>query len=131
MAVCFKIAENDIILTEEDDELYRSNSFCRVCDNEFLIDKVQDHCHLIGKYRGPARSNCNINIPQKQSNFIPIVFHNFSNYDSHMFFNKMNYKKNDKVNFDIISYTDMKASIGCSEHIRLISTKNCFKSVRV
>ena len=68
-------------------------------------DKVRDHCHLTGKYRGPAHSICNINVTQDQSNFLPFIFHNFSNYDCHMFFKKLVKKKNDKVKFDIIPKT--------------------------
>ena len=52
-------------------------------------DKVRDHCHLTGKNRGPAHNACNINETQKQSNFIPLMFHNFSNYDCHLFFGKL------------------------------------------
>ena len=37
----------------------------------FESDKVKDHCHLTGKNGGPAHSICNINVTQKQSNFIP------------------------------------------------------------
>ena len=48
-------------------------------------DKVRDHCHLSGNYRGPAHSKCNIDVTQKQSNFIPFIIHNFSNYDCHLF----------------------------------------------
>ena len=48
-------------------------------------DKIRDNCHLTGKYRGPAHISCNINVTQKQSNFIQFVFHNFSDYDSHLF----------------------------------------------
>ena len=69
-------------------------------------DKVRDHCHLTGRYRGPAHSNRNINVTQDQSNFIPLIFHNFSNYDSHMFFKKLVNKKNDKVKFKITPKTD-------------------------
>ena len=64
-------------------------------------DKVRDHCHLTGKYRGPAHNTCNINVTQKQTNFIPFIFHNFSNYDCHMFFKKLVDKKKDKVDFEI------------------------------
>ena len=36
------------------------------------------------------------------------MFHNFSNYDCHMFFKKLVDKKNDRVNFDIIPKTNEK-----------------------
>ena len=42
-------------------------------------NKVEDDCHLTWRYRGPAHSICNVNVTQKQSNFIPFLFHNFSN----------------------------------------------------
>ena len=61
-------------------------------------DKVRDYCHLTGDYRGPALSKCNFNVTQDQSNFIPFIFHNFSNYHCHMFFKKLFDKKNDKKN---------------------------------
>ena len=67
-----------------------------------ISDKVRDHCHLTGKYRGPAHRICFINVTQKQSIFIPLVFSNFSNYDCHLFFKKLVDKKNDKVKLDII-----------------------------
>ena len=69
-------------------------------------DKGRDHCHLTGDYRGPSHSICNINITQKQSNFLPIVFHIFSNYDCHLFSKKLIDKKNDKVKFDILPKTN-------------------------
>ena len=49
-----------------------------------ISDEVSDHCHLIGKNRGPAHNTCNINVTQKQSNFIPFVFHSFKNYDCYL-----------------------------------------------
>ena len=86
MAFYFKNTKKDIIMTEEDEEDYKNDNICRFCEKEILSDKVRDHCHLTGKYRGPAHNTCNINVTQKQSNFIPFIFHNFSNYDCHMFF---------------------------------------------
>ena len=44
--------------------------------------KVRDHCHITGKYRGPAHRDCNITI--KINHKILIVFHNLKNYDSHL-----------------------------------------------
>ena len=106
MAFFFKNTNKDIIMTEENEEDFRNNNNCRFCEKEIITDKVRDHCHLTGSYRGPAHSICNIIVTQKQSNFIPFIFHNFSNYDCHMFFKKLVDKKIDKVKFDIIPKTN-------------------------
>ena len=45
------------------------------------IDKVRDHDHLTGKDRRAAHCECNINVKQKQSSFVPILFPNFFGYD--------------------------------------------------
>ena len=101
MAVCFKKFKKDIIVTEKDEEEYKNNNICKFCEKEILSDKIRDHCDLTGNYRGPAHSKCNINATQDKSNFIPFLFHNFSNYDCHSFFKKFVDKKNDKVKFKI------------------------------
>ena len=75
---------------------------------------------LTGKYRGPAHTKSNINVTQKQSNFIAFIFHNFSNYDCHMFFKKLVDKKKYKVDFDIIPKTNEKyisVTYGCIRFI--------------
>ena len=43
--------------------------------------KVKDHCHYTGKYRGAAHNICNLRykVPKE----IPVVFHNGSTYDYH------------------------------------------------
>ena len=49
--------------TEENEEFERSN-ICWICGRLIEIEdnKVKDHCHITGKYRGPAHWNCNINL---------------------------------------------------------------------
>ena len=90
MAFYFMNTKKDIVMTEEDEEDCRNNNICRFCEKEIISDKVRYHCHLTGSYGGAAHSKCHNNVTQKQSNFIPFVFHNFSNYDCHMFFEKIN-----------------------------------------
>ena len=120
MAFYFKKTKKVIIMTEEDEEHYKNNNICRFCAKNIQSDKVRDHCHLTGKYRGPAHSKCNINVTQKQSIFIPFFFHYFSNYDCHMFCKRLVNKKKDKVDFEIIPKTNkeyISVTYGCIRFI--------------
>ena len=120
MAFYFKETKKDINMKQEDEEDFKKNNICRFCEKEILSDKVHDHCHLTGKYRGPSHVICNINVKQKDINFIPFVFHNFSNYDCHMFFKKLVDLKRHKVKFEIIPKTNeeyISVRYGCIRFI--------------
>ena len=45
--------------------------------------KVRDHCHFTGKYRGAAHNKCNLRLTRSKR--IPVLVHNFTNYDNHLF----------------------------------------------
>ncbi len=120
MVFYFKNTNKDNIMTQEDGEDYQNNNICRFCEKDIESDKVRDHCHLTDNYRGPAHNVCNFIVTQKQSNFIPFIFHNFSNYDCHMFFKKLVDKKKDKVDFEIIPKTSeeyISVTYGCIRFI--------------
>ena len=120
MAFYFKNTKKDIIMTQQDEEDYRNKKICRFCEKNIESDKDRDHCHLTGKYSGPAHSKCNNNVTQDQSHFIPFVFHNFSNYDCHMFFKKLIDKKKDHVEFELIPKTNeeyISVTYGCIRFI--------------
>ena len=120
MAFYFKNTNEDIVMTDKDEEDYKNKNVCRFCEKVIESDKVRDHCHLTGSYRGSAHNVCNINVTQQQSNFIPFIFHNFINYDCHMFFKKLVDKKNNKVKFDIIPKTNeeyISVTYGCIRFI--------------
>ena len=58
-----------------------------------LMIKILDHCHYTGKYRGPAHRNCNLRY--KIPSYIPVVFHNQSGYDAHLFIRELGKKADD------------------------------------
>ena len=63
---------------------WRRTDACHICEKAIGGDKkVKDHCHLTGKYRGAAHEICNLKY--KEPSFIPVVFHNLSGYDAHLF----------------------------------------------
>ena len=75
-----------ILLTEEEEESYKSQEQCHICEKEFCTNdkemrKVRDHCHYTRKYRGAVHSKCNLNY--KIVKEIPVLFHNGSVYGYH------------------------------------------------
>ena len=70
-----------IPLTKEEEDNYNKENICQICKKDFNNDKVRDHCHFTGKYRGAAHNTCNLRykIPKN----IPVIFHNGSTYDYH------------------------------------------------
>ena len=68
-------------LTKEEKDNYNQENTCYICKKDFNNDKVRDHCHFTGKYRGAAHNTCNLRykIPKN----IPVIFHNGSTYDYH------------------------------------------------
>ena len=64
---------------------FKKATKCWICRGEFSKDdkKVRDHYHYPGKFRGAAHNGCNLKY--KKPKFIPVVFHNLSGYDGHLF----------------------------------------------
>ena len=86
----------NLIMSAEEEKVQLSNS-CWICDKLFDVrdDKVRDHCHTTGKYRGAAHWTCNVNL--NLSKKIPVIFHNLRGYDSHLITKEIS-KFNVKVN---------------------------------
>uniref|UniRef100_UPI003D0B846D hypothetical protein n=1 Tax=Sulfurimonas sp. TaxID=2022749 RepID=UPI003D0B846D len=74
-------------MTKEDEDNFKNTINCYYCDKELGNDRVRDHDHLTGKYRGASHSNCNLQA--WKCNFVPIFFHNLSGYDAHLFIKEL------------------------------------------
>ena len=68
-----------IPLTKEEGDNHNKENTCYICKNDFNNDKVKDHCHFTGKYRGAAHNTCNLRYKVPKN--IPVIFHNGSTYD--------------------------------------------------
>ena len=105
---------NEKIIFIKADKLYHeTNNPCHIC-SKACINKVRDHCHETGKYRGPACKTCNLRY--KQQNFISIKFHKDSGYDFNLLFSELPKQNNDKRKVDNISLAAGKSrmlSFGC------------------
>ena len=60
---------------------------CHICKKELLTDKVRDHCHFTGQYRGAAHNSCNLQC--RKPMVLPVIFHNLQGYDSHLFIKQL------------------------------------------
>ena len=66
-----------------DYENFHSATECHICGELLGSDRVKDHDHTTGDYRGAAHRKCNLHL--SFANFTPVFFHNFSKYDLHLF----------------------------------------------
>ena len=81
--------EKPMRITREQEQQFHKDVCCHICDKPLLKDRVRDHCHITGLYRGSAHTDCNVNFNYK--NFkIPVVFHNLKNYDAHFIISNIN-----------------------------------------
>ena len=80
-------------ITKAELDEWKQTDVCHICEETISGSdngdnvKVKDHCHLTGEYRGAAHQECNLKY--KEPSFIPVVFHNLSGYDAHLFIKEL------------------------------------------
>ena len=75
-------------MARENENNYQNSQNCSICNRQVIKDKVRDHCHIKGKYRGATRKKCNseLRIPRK----LPNTFRNLEGYEGHLIFRELN-----------------------------------------
>ena len=76
-----------IKISEQEEVSFKNAVKCYACGLDLGKDRVRDHCHLTGKYRGAAHSKCNLRM--RTPKFVPVLFHNLEGYDSHLFVKRL------------------------------------------
>ena len=86
MCTRFLFDEARMVMTPHDKVAHAAATACYICEKPFGktkgLQKVRDHDHVSGEYRGAAHSSCNL--LKRRQRKIPIFFHNFRGYDSHL-----------------------------------------------
>ena len=83
-AVVKKHFNKPLVMTEDDEQRFRTMDGCHICGEKYDEKdvRVRDHCHITGKFRGSAHQECNLKLRIKPENLkIPVVFHNLRSYD--------------------------------------------------
>ena len=90
-------------LSSQEEIAFKNNKNCHICEQPLGADRVRDHDHLIGTYRGAAHSECNLQYQfrkGKRCNFnyyIPVIAYNSSNYDLHYIMSVIGKFRNKKM----------------------------------
>ena len=78
-------------MSEEEEHLFQKSNSCWICkkfiNNNNNEEKVRDHCHVTGKFRGAPHWNYNVNFQLTKK--VPLIFHNLRGYDIPLIFNKL------------------------------------------
>jgi hypothetical protein len=104
------------------------DGLCHFCKKPCGDDRVRDHDHITGEYRGMAHNKCNLEEGKKNTrNYkIPVVFHNLKNYDGHLIIQNVgehtskisvipqNYEKYISFSFDHFKFIDSAAFLASS-----------------
>ena len=99
------IKPKKMVFTEKDKKQFNKASYCWICGEELGNDRVRDHCHYTGRYRGPAHNSCNLKYRKPES--VSVFFHNLTGYDSHLFIKKLG-SPDKKENIDCIPNNEEK-----------------------
>ena len=107
-----------LCLTKEEQISFNQAKFCHICKTELKTDKVRDHCHFTGKYRGAAHNSCNLQC--RKPMILPVIFHNLQGYNAHLFIKQLSRLPGD---LDCIPSTEEKY-ISFSKYIKVDEYKS-------
>ena len=138
-------------LTEEQHRAHAAAPACRYCNRPFdAADpdanqrRCRDHSHITGEYQGAAHVGCNLQAGKRErpgfGACVPVVFHNFKGYDSHLILQALKQLRPDKelrvlaesseklktLQFGIYRFIDSNALMPgpLAEHIQVLAEED-------
>ena len=89
-------------LTPKEMDRYKKSERCHICFKLFKEDNLLYRIsYYTGHYRGPAHTKCNLQY--KIPSYIPIVFHDLSGYDVHLFMKELAASSTDGAKMGVIA----------------------------
>ena len=83
----FYLRPKPLRLNRAEQKSFEESTICHICSKKLEKDKVRDHCHFTGKYRGAAHNSCNLKC--RKPRVLPVIFHNLQGYDAHLFIKQL------------------------------------------
>ena len=99
--------QKPLVMSSQNERDFQISRVCHICERKFneqkpSKQKVRDHCHITGKYRGAAHSDCNLKWAISAEKLkIPVIFHNLKGYDCHFIMQKIGDLVRQDVNIDV------------------------------
>ena len=71
--------------TVDDEDHFEQSQVCHICQKTLMDNRVRDHCHFTGIYRGAGHNACHLNYRLNSKSWkLPIIMHNLKGYDGHL-----------------------------------------------
>ena len=121
-------AVEPMLMTADNEREFQCAVDCCFCKKALGSDRVRDHDHLTGAYRGAAHNSCNLEEGKKRTRHytIPVFFHNLKGYDSHLIMGEigkytaklsaipMNFEKMISFSYSHLRFLDSHAFLSAS-----------------
>lgn len=107
-------------LTKDEERQFKEADKCYLCSLKLGNDRVRDHNHLTGCFRGAVHNDCNLKLQYRADKrnrafYIPVIFHNLRGYDGHFLIKEYNNESRVKETVSCIptnTQSYMSVSIG-------------------
>ena len=116
------------VMTARDESNFKKATRCHICKKKYgkSDERVRDHCHITGKYRGSAHAACNLKLQISAEKIkIPVIFHNLRGYDSHFIINELGelISEGEDVSIDVIACnTEKYMAFYIGKHLAFIDS---------